>query len=143
MPRSIPAFGLGPVSPLGFGTALLARQLHDKEGPSLGGTRAEPFQRSCKRLGRRSVLGKGGVRCWWLRVASLPNPAHLIVVSGPGKPLLLPCRRSLCCSTARQGRVVSETPRMLSRFTQLLQGILPASSSPRCGTGVIGLLFEK
>lgn len=94
-------------------------------------------------LGRRSVQGQGGGCCWWPRVASLPNSSHLIGVGGPGKPLLLLGRCSLCCGTTHQGRVMSETPRVFSRFIQLLQGILPTSNSPQHETAVDGLLFEK
>ena len=147
VPRSIPAFCLGPVSSLGFGTALLPQQLGRKEGPSLrgimlslsrGAARSIPL---CPRMNlwekmhlrRRSGLRKGGGGCWWPRVARPPNSAHLIGVRGPGKPLLLPCRCSLCHSTTHWGRVGSEHPWVLCRFMRLHQESCPLPTAPGVG----------
>lgn len=122
MPQSTPAFGLGPVSPLGFGTGSTATQRGRVPAPgecvlrlSKGAARQTPLcmQVNPQRMmsfGSQSMLEKEDSHCCWLRMASLTNSIVLIRMNGPWKSLLLQCTWFFLPQNC-QGRVMSETPR--------------------------------
>lgn len=142
MPQSTSVLGLGPVSPLGFGTGLIGTRKGMVPAPgecvlSLSKVAARqnplcmqvnPQWKMC--FGSQFMLGKAHSHRWWLRVASLTNSIILTRMIGPWKPLLLQCMHFLCHRTAGQGRVMSEHPGMLSEFIHMLKGILLLSAAP-------------